>query len=174
MQLFTIWHGTIKNSRIVCFLKSGISLKLKFSAEINGSGMEIDKLHEHFSFLERQHWDVPDDLRLIRTEAETKETDLKKTMEGKLTLEELIKLADDASKEKIKTQTMKLILEQCERAKRWIENAEDTKDKWVSIKTLQRMVNDSKTLQITSPYIEEVKMRYDKAHDWYNFYIIIV
>jgi len=136
--------------------------------------MNIEELKEHFESLDRQGWEIPEDLRLICEKAEAKEIDLKKAIEEKLMLEEMYRLAQNVGKEKIKTQTMKFILEQYERAKRWVDNVQDTRDKWVSIKTLQRMMNDAKGLHITSHFIEEVKKRYDKAHDWYNFYFIIV
>jgi hypothetical protein len=131
--------------------------------------MNIEKLKEYFESLQRQNWEIPGDLKLMYEEAEGKEINLKKAIEGKITLEEMYKLAQNVGKEKVKTQAMKLILEQYDKAKRWVDNVHDTKDKWVSIKTLQRMINDSKSLQITSHLIEEVKKRYDKAHDWYNF-----
>lgn len=135
--------------------------------------MDVDALKEQFAVLERQHWPVPEDLRVMCGEAEEKDARLRKTLELKLTPQEMAEVARDVAKEKVKTLSMKLLLEDCERARRWIENAEDISDKWVSIKTLNRMVTDSRSLKITSSYIEDVGKRYDKAKDWYNFYIII-
>lgn len=120
-------------------------------------------------FFEGQEWEVPGELKLLCEKAETKDEELKKILEKKLTLDKLFEVVQDVNKEKIRTSMMKVVIEQYEKASRWVDNAKEMREKWVAIKTLQKMVTDAKNLCIMSPLIEEVKHRYDKAHDWYNF-----
>ena len=127
----------------------------------------MTELKEHMSFFERQDWSIPSEFTELCVAAESKDEKLRELIDKKLTPKQMDEVIKEINKEKIKTVEMKFIVSQCERAKRWIEHAKSIRGKWVAIKTLQKIVNDCKGLQLITPLIEETKTRYNTAHDWY-------
>jgi len=83
-----------------------------------------------------------------------------------MSYEEMLALGQTAEKERIRTPETKLAVDYAEKAKKWVEKAQSIQKKWVAMKTLQRLVNEAKGLPVTLPLYEEVRQRYEKAHEW--------
>ncbi len=112
---------------------------------------------------------MPAELEVYRHQSLEASARLKSLFERKMTFEEALEVAEAAGKEKIRTPETKTAAEVAEKAKQWVEKAESIQKKWVAMKTLQRMVNEAKSLPVTLPFVDEIKQRYEKAHEWYFF-----
>jgi len=128
----------------------------------------MSEFQEFLNIFEKNEWTIPTELETYRKNSLEYANKLREILNKKLTYEEILKISEEASKQKIRTQEIKTVLEIVEKSKHWFEKAQIIQAKWVAIKTLQRMVNELKGLPIM-PYTNEVKERHDKAHEWYFF-----
>ena len=140
---------------------------VNISEQINGAVIDMTELQEYLSLFEKHEWEIPVELEAHKLRAIDKSTQLKQMFDRKMTYEEAIVEAETASKEKVRTAETKLAIELAEKAKRWVEKAQSIQRKWVAMKTLQRMVNETKGFPVILPFIEEVRQRFEKAHEWY-------
>lgn len=133
---------------------------------VNSTGMDISELLEYFDLFEKHEWDVPGELVALRQKAEDQSRNLRSRFDSKMSYDDVLSLAQLAEKEKIRTPETRLALDYAERAKKWVEKSQSICEKWVAMKTLQRLVNEAKGLPVQLPGFAEVKERFERAHEW--------
>jgi hypothetical protein len=109
---------------------------------------------------------VPVELEAIWLRAAESSANLRKSFEQKMTYEGALDIGKTVEKEKIRTPEFRQAQEFAEKAKCWTEKAQSISKKFVTMKTLQRLVNEAKSIPVHLPKCEEVKQRFEKAHEW--------
>lgn len=128
--------------------------------------MEASELQEYFKLSQKHEWEIPVELEALWLHTAELSEKLRQKFDSKMSYEEILTLGNEASLEKIQTPEIRLTISYAERAKKWNEKAISLQHKWVTLKTLQCLVNEAKSIPVKIPYCDEVKLRYEKAHEW--------
>ncbi len=128
----------------------------------------MSELQEYFALFEKHDWDVPPELEALRQKAEERSNALQKMFDGKMSYEEALGVGQAAGKVRVRTPETQLAADYAERARKWVEKSQNIREKWVAMKTLQRLVNEAKGLPVVLPALDEVKKRFECAHEWYR------
>ena len=129
--------------------------------------MTSTEVQEHLALFAKHDWDPPLELQRMWLHAAELSVQLRKQFEQKMDYDEALRTGSLAEQEKIRTPEILLARDYAERAKHWTEKAIASQAKWATLKSLQTLVNEGKNLPIKLPLYDDVRQRYEKAHEWY-------
>jgi hypothetical protein len=129
--------------------------------------MTSAEVQEHMALFAKHNWHPPVELERMWLHAAELSVELRRQFEQKMDYEEALKIGASAALEKIRTPEIQQAIDYAERSKRWTEKATASQTKWVTLKSLQTLVNDGKNLPVKLRMYDDVRQRFDRAHEWY-------
>lgn len=87
-------------------------------------------------------------------------------MDDKSDYNEIQHLFEKSESEKIITPEIRLLKTIIENSRNWIKKAENIQKEYTTIKSLQAIVTEAKSIPLKLPILSEIKSRYERAHFW--------
>lgn len=95
---------------------------------------------------------------------------IRRHLNEKNTIEDIIKLLEESTKYKIKTEEISILEDIIKKANSWILRVNELEDKTINYKTLQTLFNEAKNMPIYLNKLDSIKARYLKAQKWQEKY----
>jgi hypothetical protein len=136
-------------------------------------GIDILELQELIEIANKMKIDIPD---FILEEIEKSLNFAKlvrRHLNEKNSLKDIYSLLAESKKYKVKTEECSLLQDVIVKTQSWIARVKELENTTINYKVLQNIFNEGKNLPISLQQIDDIRVRYQKAHAWQEKYIAL-